>query len=212
MTPFGYFCRMRRFETVIFDLGAVLIDWHPDHLFRKIIPGDDEREAFYRDVCTPAWNEEQDAGRPLQQGTELLVSLFPEKEELIRAYYGRWEEMLNGPIHGTVDVLKELKDSGKYKLYALTNWSAETFPIAVAKYDFLGWFDGIVVSGEEKTRKPFLDMYTTLIDRYGIDPVGSVFVDDNIRNLKPAVELGMATIHFKDAARFRGSLKELGIL
>jgi 2-haloacid dehalogenase len=190
----------------------VLIDWHPDHLFRKIIPGDDEREAFYRDVCTPAWNEEQDAGRPLQQGTELLVSLFPEKEELIRAYYGRWEEMLNGPIHGTVDVLKELKDSGKYKLYALTNWSAETFPIAVAKYDFLGWFDGIVVSGEEKTRKPFLDMYTTLIDRYGIDPVGSVFVDDNIRNLKPAVELGMATIHFKDAAGFRGSLKELGIL
>ena len=203
---------MKRFDTVIFDLGAVLIDWHPDHLFKKIIPDHTEREAFYREICTSDWNEEQDAGRPLHEGTELLVTRFPEKAHLIRAYYGRWEEMLNGPIHGTVDVLKELKESGKYKLYALTNWSAETFPIAVGKYDFLGWFDGRVVSGEEKTRKPFKNMYTTLIDRYGIDPEKAVFVDDNARNLKPAEELGMATIHFKDAAGFRASLVELGIL
>lgn len=203
---------MKRFDTVIFDLGAVLIDWHPDHLFKKIIPDHKEREAFYREICTPDWNEEQDAGRPLHEGTELLVSRFPEKADLIRAYYGRWEEMLNGPIHGTVDVLKELKDSGKYKLYALTNWSAETFPIAVGKYDFLGWFDGRVVSGEEKTRKPFKNMYTTLIDRYGIDPHKAVFVDDNARNLTPAEELGMSTIHFKDAAGFRASLVGLGIL
>lgn len=203
---------MKRFDTVIFDLGAVLIDWHPDHLFKKIIPDHAEREAFYREICTSDWNEEQDAGRPLHEGTELLVERFPDKAHLIRAYYGRWEEMLNGPIHGTVDVLKELKDSGKYKLYALTNWSAETFPIAVGKYDFLGWFDGRVVSGEEKTRKPFKNMYTTLIERYGIDPEKAVFVDDNARNLKPAEELGMATIHFHDAAAFRASLVDLGIL
>ena len=203
---------MNRFNTVIFDLGAVLIDWHPDHLFKKIIPDHAEREAFYREICTADWNEEQDAGRPLHEGTELLVARFPEKAHLIRAYYGRWDEMLNGPIHGTVEVLKELKDSGRYRLYALTNWSAETFPIAVGKYDFLGWFDGRVVSGEEKTRKPFRNMYTTLIERFGIDPQKAVFVDDNERNLTPAEVLGMATIHFKDAVRFRIALVELGIL
>jgi 2-haloacid dehalogenase len=203
---------MKQFTTIVFDLGAVLIDWHPDHLFQKIIPDTEEREAFYREVCTSDWNEEQDAGRPLHEGTNELVARFPGKAELIKAYYGRWEEMLNGPIHGTVDILRELKDSGKYKLYALTNWSAETFPIAVGKYDFLGWFDGRVVSGEEKTRKPFTKMYTTLIDRYHIDASKAVFVDDNARNLKPAEELGMTGIRFVGPDALRTSLVELGIL
>jgi 2-haloacid dehalogenase len=203
---------MSSYDTIVFDLGAVLIDWHPDHLFKKIIPDHKEREAFYKEVCTPDWNEEQDGGRSLHEGTELLVARFPGKAELIRAYYGRWAEMLNGPIHGTVEILKELKDSGRYKLYALTNWSAETFPIAVDMYDFLGWFDGRVVSGEEKTRKPFTNMYTTLIQRFHIDPKKAVFIDDNERNLHPAKGLGMATIHFKDAGSLRASLKTLGIL
>jgi 2-haloacid dehalogenase len=200
------------YETIIFDLGAVLIDWHPDHLFRKLLPDDKERESFLRDICTSDWNEEQDGGRPLSEATELLVRQFPQKETLIRAYYGRWDEMLNGPIQGTVDIMREIRDSGKYKLYALTNWSAETFPIALDRYDFLGWFHGRVVSGEEKTRKPFMGMYTTLIDRYSIDPHRSVYIDDNARNLKPAGELGMATIHFKDPEGLRRELTRLGIL
>ena len=203
---------MQKFDTVIFDLGAVLIDWHPDHLYRKLLPEESERAAFYRDICTSDWNEEQDGGRSLSEGTELLVAKFPEKEGLIRAYYGRWDEMLNGPIQGTVELMDELRNSGMYKLYALTNWSAETFPIALERFDFLGWFDGKVVSGEEKTRKPFQKMYTTLLEKFSIDPVRSIYIDDNVRNLKPAEDLGMTTVHFTDAASLRSSLVRLGVL
>ena len=199
------------FDTIVFDLGAVLIDWHPDHLYRKLIPDEAKRAAFYRDVCTSDWNEEQDGGRSLSEGTELLVARFPEQEELIRAYYGRWSEMLNGPIQGTVDLMSRIRESGKYKLYALTNWSAETFPIALERYDFLAWFDGKVVSGEEKTRKPFLKMYTTLIERFAIDPSRAIYIDDNVRNLKPAEELGMRAIHFTDAPSLAKELEKLGV-
>jgi 2-haloacid dehalogenase len=131
---------------------------------------------------------------------------------MIRAYYGRWEEMLNGPIDGTVEILKEIKTKDQHKLIALTNWSAETFPIALGKYDFLHWFHGRVVSGEEKTRKPFMDIYTTLLARYNINPQEAVFVDDNVRNLIPAEELGIKTIHFTSSESLRQELVSLGVL
>lgn len=120
--------------------------------------------------------------------------------------------MLNGPIEGTVEVFKELKDSGRYKIYALTNWSQETFPIALERYTFLHWFDGRLVSGEEMTRKPFLDIYEKLIQKFSIDPTKALFTDDNPRNLKPAEQIGMTTIHFKDPVQFRKELVELGLL
>ena len=157
------------------------------------------------------WNEEQDAGRSLSDATELLVKQFPAHETSIRAYYGRWTEMLGGPIAGTVEVLKQLKESKKYKLYALTNWSAETFPVALERYDFLHWFDGRLVSGAEKTRKPFKVIYELLINRFGIDPTKSIYTDDNIRNLHPARELGMHTIHFRSPEQFKEELKQAGI-
>jgi 2-haloacid dehalogenase len=120
--------------------------------------------------------------------------------------------MLHGPIHDTVEIFRELKESGKYKLLALTNWSAETFPIALERFDFLHWFDGRVVSGEEKTRKPFPDIYRMIIDRFDVDPLSAVYTDDNVRNLHPAKELGMYTIHFQDPAQFRRELKALNVL
>ena len=203
---------MQVFNTVIFDLGAVLIDWHPDHLFKKLFTSDTERDWFYQHVCTSDWNEEQDAGRPLADATEMLVTQYPAYEEMIRAYYDRWEEMLNGPIEGTVDILRSLKSKGEYQLIALTNWSAETFPIALQKYDFLHWFDGRIVSGEEKTRKPFTDIYQTLLDRYNVNPLEAVFVDDNNRNLGPAETLGIKTIHFVSPEQFKLELIALGIL
>jgi 2-haloacid dehalogenase len=203
---------MQEFNTIIFDLGAVLIDWHPDHLYKKLIGSDEEREWFYQHVCTSDWNEEQDAGRPLAYATEMLVTKHPEHEEMIRAYYGRWEEMLNGPIEGTLEILRALKEKGQYQLIALTNWSAETFPIALEKYDFLHWFQGRVVSGEEKTRKPFTDIYQTLLDRYNVNPQEAVFVDDNKRNLGPAEALGIKTIHFLSPEQFKEELITLGIL
>jgi 2-haloacid dehalogenase len=198
-------------KTVIFDLGGVLIDWNPDYLYKTIFDSEEEMKWFYDNICTPDWNEEQDAGRDLNEGTEFLVKKFPEHEHNIRAYYSRWEEMLNGPIHDTVEIFKELKDSNFYQILALTNWSHQTFPIALERFDFLRWFDGKVVSGEEKTRKPFLDIYEMVINRYNVDPASAVYIDDNARNLVPARELGMAAIHFKNPAQLRENLKALGV-
>lgn len=198
-------------KTVIFDLGGVLIDWNPDYLYKTIFDNEEEMKWFYDNVCTPDWNEEQDAGRDLNEATEMLVKKFPEHEHNIRAYYSRWEEMLKGPIHDTVEIFKELKASNFYQILALTNWSHQTFPIALERFDFLHWFDGKVVSGEEKTRKPFLDIYEMVINRYEVDPASAVYIDDNARNLVPARELGMAAIHFKNPAQLREDLKTLGV-
>lgn len=199
-------------KTIIFDLGAVLIDWNPHYLYRKIFDKEAEMLHFLENICTPDWNEAQDAGRSLEEATEMLVAKHPEQEENIRAFYGRWNEMLGGTIEGTVDIFRELKESQKYKLYALTNWSAETFPVAQERYDFLGWFDGIVVSGTEKDRKPFESFYNTLLNRYQINPEDAVFIDDNLRNIKAAEKLGIDSIHFTSPEALREELEKKEIL
>src|SRR5690348_9147999 len=122
-------------RTIIFDLGGVLIDWNPEYLYRSIFKEPADMHRFLQEVCTPDWNEEQDAVRSLEEATEMLVKQHPSFETEIRAYYGRWEEMLGEPLWGTVAILKALKDTKKYGLYALTNWSHETFPIALEKFD-----------------------------------------------------------------------------
>jgi len=199
-------------DTLVFDLGGVLIDWNPEYLYNKIIPDEKERRWFLSNITTPEWNEHQDAGRSLQEGTDWLVQKYPEHEASIRAYYTRWTEMLGGPIHETVEIFRELKSRGKLKLYALTNWSAETFPVALELYDFLHWFDGRLVSGEEKIRKPFPEIYRLLIDRFGIEPARAIYVDDNIRNVLPARELGFVGIQFRTPELFREELQGLGVL
>lgn len=203
---------MTSINTIVFDLGGVLIDWNPEYLYNRIFPNEEERRWFLSTICTLDWNEAQDAGRSLKEGTEYLVKKFPEHEASIRAYYGRWKEMLGGPIHETVEIFRQLKFHTHLKLYALTNWSAETFPVALELYDFLHWFDGRLVSGEEKTRKPFPEIYQLLIDRFGIDPKAAVYVDDNIRNVLPARELGFHGIHFRTPKLFKEELKGLGVL
>ncbi|HUR09826.1 MAG TPA: HAD family phosphatase [Flavitalea sp.] len=202
---------MSKINTIIFDLGGVLIDWNPDYVFKSVFNKEEEMKWFYSNICTPDWNEEQDAGRTLTEGTELLVKQFPQHEKNIRAYYDRWEEMLGGPIDGTVEIFRKLKKNPSLKFYALTNWSYETFPIALKKYEFLHWFDGKMVSGEEKMRKPFLQFYQLLIDRFKIDPTRSVYIDDNARNLPPAASLGMSTIHFKNPEQFGDEMQRLGL-
>jgi 2-haloacid dehalogenase len=157
------------------------------------------------------WNEEQDAGRSIQEGTDLLIKQFPQHEDNIRAYYTRWEEMLGGAIAGTVEILKQLKDSGKYRLYALTNWSTETFPIALNYYDFLSWFDAIVVSGAEGMRKPNPLFYQLLLDRYNVKPHEALFIDDNYRNILAAREMGIESIHFQSAGQLPEDLRALSI-
>ena len=203
---------MKSFDTLVFDLGGVLVDWNPDYLYKNIIPDEEERRWFLSTICTPDWNEEQDAGRSLRDGTELLVKKYPGHEASIRAFYDRWEEMLGGPIHATVEIFRELKEKTDLKLYALTNWSAETFPVALELYEFLHWFDGRLVSGEEKIRKPMPEIYRLLIRRFGIDPKRAIYVDDNLRNVVPAQEEGFQGIHFRSPEQFRAELKELGVL
>jgi 2-haloacid dehalogenase len=203
---------MATFNTIIFDLGGVLIDWNPDYVYRTIFQKEEEMKWFYQNICTSDWNEEQDAGRSLSEGTEFLIKQFPEHEANIRAYYGRWEEMLGGAIDETVEIFRHLKENTNHRLYALTNWSAETFSIALQRYEFLHWFDGRIVSGEEKTRKPFIEIYQRLIDRFNIDPATAIYTDDNPRNLKPAAELGIHTIHFQTPQQFKKELKQLGVL
>ncbi len=199
-------------NTIIFDLGGVLIDWNPNYVFDQIFDSEERKQYFFENICTSDWNEQQDAGRSLQEGTEMLVAQHPEWEHEIRAYYGRWREMLGGPIHDTVDILKQIKEADSHRLYALTNWSAETFPIAQELYDFLNWFEGIVVSGVEKTRKPFAGFYQILLDRYRVDPAKAIFIDDNFRNVKAASSLGIHGIHFQSPTQLKKELKDSNIL
>lgn len=201
----------KTYSNIVFDLGAVLIDWNPRYLYNKIFPTAAEIDFFLANICTSAWNEEQDAGRSLQEGTELLITQFPEHEGNIRAFYGRWKEMLGGPIEETVDILRELKESNQYKLYALTNWSNETFPLALLNYPFLQWFDGIVVSGKERIRKPDAAFYNLLLDRYALDPAATIFIDDNQRNIAGAEACGIDGILFTSASQLKTTLREKAI-
>jgi len=199
-------------NTIIFDLGAVLIDWNPHYMYRTIFADEAEMKHFLATITTSDWNEEQDAGRSLAEGTEMLVAQFPEHEANIRAFYGRWEEMLGEAFHDTVEVFKELKESDKYKIYALTNWSAETFPIALQRFEFLHWFDGIVVSGAEKMRKPAPEFYQLLLDRHNVKADEALFIDDNYRNIVAAERLGIQSIHFTNAEALREKLSEMNVL
>jgi 2-haloacid dehalogenase len=198
--------------TIIFDLGAVLIDWNPRYMYRTIFSDEAEMERFLAGITTSDWNEEQDAGRTLQEGTEMLVAQFPEHEANIRAFYSRWDEMLGEAFMDTVEILKDLKETGKYKIYALTNWSAETFPVALARFDFLQWFDGIVVSGTEKMRKPTPEFYHLLLGRYNVKAEEALFIDDNHRNILAAEKIGIHCIHFTSSEQLREELLKQELL
>jgi len=197
-------------NTIIFDLGGVLIDWNPRHLYRKIFSSEEEMERFLAEVCTPDWNVQQDGGKLFKTATEELTARFPEHAGNIALYYGRWKEMLGGEIKGTVAILNELKSAGM-PLYALTNWSHEAFPEAYRRYRFMKLFDGIVVSGFEKIMKPEHAFYRILIDRYDITPSESVYIDDNRDNTRAAAELGFYAIHFISPEKLRMDLRDMGL-
>lgn len=198
-------------DTIIFDLGGVLIDWNPEYVFREVIPDAERRAYFFENICTSDWNVEQDAGRLLQVATDQLVAEHPDWEPEIRAYYGRWVEMLGGPIDETVELFRELRERGEHKIYALTNWSHETFPIALGMYDFLHWFDGRIVSGEERTRKPFADIYEILLQRFNVAPERAVFIDDSLKNVRGGEAVGIRGIHFQSPTQLQEELRKLGV-
>ncbi len=199
-------------KTIIFDLGGVLIDWNPDYVFKTLIPDDTRRDYFFQNVCTHDWNLAQDAGRLIADATESKVQEFPDWETEIRAFYGRWEEMLGGAIAETVEILRGLIADPRYRVYALTNWSHETFPVALDRFEFLHWFEGIVVSGVEKTRKPHADIYEILLSRYEVDAQTAVFIDDVKKNVEGAEAVGIKGIHFNSPTQLHEELKSLGVL
>jgi len=197
---------------VVFDLGGVLVDWNPRYLYRSLFGGDDAAmERFLAEVCTPAWNDEQDRGRPWAEACELLARRHPEQRALIEAWPARFDETMAGPVRGTVEVLAELRERG-VPLYALSNWSAETFPHALARFPFLQWFRGTVISGAVRIRKPDDGIYRHLFDTYSLRAGDTLFVDDSLPNIEAATRLGMRAVQFTDAAALRGTLVEHGLL
>jgi 2-haloacid dehalogenase len=201
-----------RRDIVVFDLGGVLIDWDPRHLYRKLFAGDDAAmEHFLANVCTHDWNRYQDSGRSFAEGARLLKAEHPGRAELIDAYFARFDEMMPGPIAGTIDILAELRDRGT-PLYGLTNFSAETYRPTYERFEFLGWFRGILVSGEVGLIKPDPRIVELLIERFAIDPRRAVYIDDVEANVIAARPFGIHAIHFTTPAALRSELAALGLL
>lgn len=196
---------------IIFDLGAVLIDWDRRHLYDKVFNGRiAERDYFLDHVCTLEWNASMDAGRPFAEAVAAKIAEFPDYKPYITAYQTRWEEMVVGPIDGTVSVMSALKEAG-YEIHALSNWSAETFPLVRPRFEFLDWFEEIVLSGEVKTIKPEPQIYRILLERINRLPEDCVFVDDSAANIAAARNLGFQTIQFHSPARLQIELTALGV-
>ena len=199
-------------DTIIFDLGGVLIDWNPEYLYRKIFSNDDDLRYFLENICTSAWNQKQDAGYPLAQATAELAVKYPKYDAEIKAYYGRWQEMLGDYDEECVAILENLHQKQNCRLLALTNLSCEIFHTAKNMYPFLNLFECIVVSGDEKIKKPDPRLYQILIDRYGVQPGRSIFVDDTKINVEVAVDLGFQAIHFSSANQLQEELQKLGLM
>lgn len=198
-------------EAVVFDVGGVLLDWSPEHLYRRLIPDADERRRFLTEVCTPQWNLAQDAGRAWSEAVAELTDRFPHHSSLIAAYDERWEEMVAGTFDDTVAILEELADVG-VPIYALTNFSSDKWSIAVTEWPFLRLFDGHVVSGEEGVTKPDPRIYRILLDRFGLRPERTFYVDDQLQNVEQARSMGLRAELFIDAQTLRRQLGEHGLL
>jgi len=202
---------MNKVETIIFDLGGVLIDWNPRYLYRKLFEDESKVEWFLTNVCDMDWNEAQDGGRTFADGNKEVLTKYPEYEKEILAYFDRWEEMLGGVNQGVVGILQSLRDNPKYRIYALTNWSAETFPIALERFDFLKWFEGILVSGKVNLKKPDPAIYSMILKRYQITAEHALFIDDSQRNIDASNKFGLPAIKFENAEKLKFDLTELGI-
>ncbi len=202
---------MAEIKTIVFDLGGVLVDWNPKYVYRTIFDTEEKVDWFVTNICSLAWNEEQDGGRLIAEANKILIAEYPEYEKEILAYYDRWEEMLNGSNEGVVEILRSLRDNPKYRIYALTNWSAETFPKAIEQFDFLKWFEGIIVSGKEHLKKPDPAIYDLLVRRYQINVESAIFIDDNQRNVDASNKFGLPAIRFDSDKKLRKDLTELGV-
>ncbi len=200
-----------KIDTIIFDIGNVLVKWDPANLYRKIFPADEERTQFLNTICTMEWHTLQDACRSPREGTTELLEKYPEHKEAILAFYDRWEEMFSGAIEGSVEILKEVKEKG-YKVYALSNYNAELYQRTVHDFPFLDWFDGKIISSEAKMKKPDENIYRLLFERFAIDPERAIFIDDLAANIAAASRLGLQGILFTTPEALRKELQTRNII
>lgn len=198
-------------KTIVFDLGGVLIDWNPRHLYEKIFSDLDEMEYFLKEVCSMDWNSHMDVDKSFLDGIDELVPKFPQYEEQIRAYYQRWEEMIVGEFPGTVKILRELKEAG-FPLAALSNWSSETFPRVKDQYEFLSWFNPLVISGYIGYKKPDPEPFQILLHELNLDAGDCVFIDDMEDNIQEARRQGFEAIQFSSPEQLRADLVDLGLI
>jgi len=199
-----------RIDTVVFDLGGVVLSWEPERAYQQVMPADQVGE-FMDEICFNEWNQRHDAGQPWEDGEAELISRLPQRREQIEAYRRYFDLTITGMVPGTAALMAELQQAG-VRLVALTNWSADLFRPTRRRFGLLNRFEGIVVSGEEGIAKPDPKLFRIVFDRYQIDPAAAVFVDDNERNCGTAGELGMEVIRFTDADSARARLVELGVL
>ena len=187
---------MDTIKNVVFDFGGVLLDWNPRYFYKSIFNDDQKMEYFLQNIATSTWNAQMDKGRSFEECMKELAEQYPEYKEPIMLYRKGWETMLKCPIESGMRVLDAVMNAQKFKVYGLTNWSAETFPGTFNKYKFLQKFEGIVVSGEEQMIKPEKGIYLTLIERYNLVPEETFFMDDNIQNVETALSRGINAVQF----------------
>lgn len=187
---------MDTIKNVVFDFGGVLLDWNPRYFYKSIFNDDQKMEYFLQNIATSTWNAQMDKGRSFEECMNELAEQYPEYKDPIMLYRKGWETMLKGPIESGMRVLDAVMNAQKFKVYGLTNWSAETFPGTFNKYKFLQKFEGIVVSGEEQMIKPEKGIYLTLIERYNLVPEETFFMDDNIQNVETALSRGINAVQF----------------
>ena len=196
---------------VVFDLGNVLIRWDPGPAIAKAV-GAEQAARFLADeeFAFGAWNSEQDAGRSWDEAEEVAVRAHPQWEPAIRGYRENFPDSLIGAIDDSVEILRELHAAG-IRLFALTNWSKELFPVALKRFSFLDLFEDIIVSGQEGVRKPDPAIFEILRERIGSSLARCVFIDDSPANSKAAAAAGMDAILFSDTGHLRVDLALRGL-
>ena len=198
---------------VIFDIGRVLYDWDPRFLYERLIPDNEALETFLRDVVTHDWHFQHDAGRPFAETSAELIERYPEHEALISAWGPRFLDSIGDPICRHGRARGRAGGSAAPRFMPSPIFPVSSFRLSVrAKRRCSTASCGIVVSGDEKLVKPDPAIYHLALDRFGLDPAQTVFIDDNEANVAAAAAIGLIALHFTGELKLRGELTDLGLL
>jgi 2-haloacid dehalogenase len=196
--------------TAVFDIGGVLLDWNPRHLYRKLIADPADMAEFLTQVCSPRWHLAHDLGADTEASCRELAASHPGQADLIMAWSRRSEEMVTGQIDEGVEVLADVKAAGLPCL-ALSNMEPDKFLLRRDRYAFFGLLDGCVISGIEGVAKPDREIFEILLNRYDLDPLATVFIDDTAANVAAARALGIHAIEYSTAGQLRRDLRKVGV-